>query len=365
MRVDRILGYRNYEMTDHLGNVLASVLDRKTGVDTGTSSTHYAYYNPDMSSVQDYYPYGWIMQERHKTVGDSTELHGYNGMRRDDDIAGVGKTYDFGARIYSPTLGVFPTRDPLWKDYPGQSPYSFAGNNPIFYIDKKGEHKVSAANEASYRRKYPLIMKYLSSQLATDVANSSKIVNGLVRTNPNIKPETVKGMFEWGAGPEIVFVDVLGEFPLETKNAAGYTFKDKHEIQMNATYASFVETVLSSSVSEDTKLAVFTRFYMTLIHETGHELNKYGKVIKQDADGNYKYLQKPNGYSQDEQGYKAEEYIWGTDTYKPLSNPSQDNSPGIKGIMSDKYRPGVVEDIIDRANATPEGQESLPTLPTR
>jgi hypothetical protein len=45
---------------------------------------------------------------------------------------------DYGFRIYSPALGRFLSVDPLTKTYPWYTPYQFAGNKPIWFIDLDG-----------------------------------------------------------------------------------------------------------------------------------------------------------------------------------------------------------------------------------
>lgn len=46
--------------------------------------------------------------------------------------------YDYGFRIYNPTIGKFLSVDPLARSYPWYTPYQFAGNKPIFAIDLDG-----------------------------------------------------------------------------------------------------------------------------------------------------------------------------------------------------------------------------------
>lgn len=47
-------------------------------------------------------------------------------------------TYDYGFRIYSPSLGRFLSVDPLIQKYPELTPYQFASNTPIQAIDLDG-----------------------------------------------------------------------------------------------------------------------------------------------------------------------------------------------------------------------------------
>lgn len=63
---------------------------------------------------------------------------GFNGMEKDDETYGNGNAYDFGARIYDSRLVRFMSIDPAFMDYPMWSPYLFAANSPIRYIDVDG-----------------------------------------------------------------------------------------------------------------------------------------------------------------------------------------------------------------------------------
>lgn len=69
---------------------------------------------------------------------------GFNGMEMDDEVKGNGNSYDFGARIYDPRLGRWHSIDILSIKYPGWSPYNYALNNPIFYLDPDGLDIISS-----------------------------------------------------------------------------------------------------------------------------------------------------------------------------------------------------------------------------
>ena len=65
--------------------------------------------------------------------------YSFNGQEKDDEVKGAGNSIDFGARIYDPRLGNFLSLDPLSKKYPYVSNYSYALDNPVFFIDNQGE----------------------------------------------------------------------------------------------------------------------------------------------------------------------------------------------------------------------------------
>lgn len=58
-----VRGRKSYELTNHLGNVLAVVTDRKIGFDLIPDGI-FDEYNPELRSFQDYYPYGMLMPGR-------------------------------------------------------------------------------------------------------------------------------------------------------------------------------------------------------------------------------------------------------------------------------------------------------------
>jgi RHS repeat-associated protein len=83
---------------------------------------------------------------RHQNISENqpTYRYGFNGMERDDEIKGIGNSYDFGARLYDPRLGRWFSEDAFKILSPGYTVYGFAGCNPIYFVDSDGNKFVPA-----------------------------------------------------------------------------------------------------------------------------------------------------------------------------------------------------------------------------
>lgn len=130
-------GNRQYELSNHLGNVLAVISDKKFGVSSGGSLNDY--YNPQMLAGNDYYPFGMVA--RLANQGIPYTRFGFNGKEFDWEAKGWMNQVDYGMRVYDPRIGRFLSVDPLTKQYPHYTPYQFAGNTPIQATDLDGEEE--------------------------------------------------------------------------------------------------------------------------------------------------------------------------------------------------------------------------------
>jgi RHS repeat-associated protein len=93
----------------------------------------------------------YVVRESSVEEGEGEYRFGFNGMQRDDDVAGKGNWQDYGLRQYDNRLGRFISIDPLASYYPWYASYQFAGNNPIRYIDLDGgEEKEPNASFSSH-----------------------------------------------------------------------------------------------------------------------------------------------------------------------------------------------------------------------
>ena len=134
-------GNKFFELSNHLGNVLVTVSDKKIAVaKLSPNQEEIDYYTADVITANDYYPGGMQMPGRKFSTG-SAYRYGFNGKENDNEVKGEGNQIDYGMRIYDPRLGRFLSVDPLFEDYPWYTPYQFAGNSPIVNIDLDGEEE--------------------------------------------------------------------------------------------------------------------------------------------------------------------------------------------------------------------------------
>jgi RHS repeat-associated protein len=137
INVNFVRGRKFFELSSHLGNVLATVSDKRIGVSSDGNDLDY--YKPDVVSAQEYYSFGMQMPGRGFSSGKYR--YGFNGKENDNEVKGEGNQQDYGFRIYDPRLGRFLSVDPLTTSYPMLTPYQYASNSPIANIDVDGLEK--------------------------------------------------------------------------------------------------------------------------------------------------------------------------------------------------------------------------------
>ena len=102
------------------------------------SSITYAWFKADVSTAQDYYPFGSLMPGRTYVAPTGAGYRfGFNGQQRDDEIAGPGNSMSALFWKYDARLGRRWNIDPV--NIPSFSSYSTFMNNPILSSDPFGD----------------------------------------------------------------------------------------------------------------------------------------------------------------------------------------------------------------------------------
>src|SRR5690606_10864897 len=82
--------------------------------------------------------------------------YGFNGKENDNEVYGSTGTFqDYGMRMYDTRLGRFISVDPLTDKYPYYTPYQFAGNTPIKFIDLDGLEPAEPGKEVGETQTAP------------------------------------------------------------------------------------------------------------------------------------------------------------------------------------------------------------------
>lgn len=108
-----VLGNRHYELTNHLGNVQATVLDRTTPVLGGVENTQLLGYHADISTAQDYYPFGMLMPGRYISDTDKHCVTINSTVLVSKDILATAGLAETGGVAY--VYDGEPTPPPVWQ----------------------------------------------------------------------------------------------------------------------------------------------------------------------------------------------------------------------------------------------------------
>ena len=130
-----VLGNRNYELSNQLGNVLTVITDHVVPLDEDLNEEVDGY-QVSLAMVADYSPFGVQLDGR--TDENTGYRYGFNGMEIDHQVKGNGNSYTTEFRQYDPRLARWSSIDPLMTKYPFYSPYSTLNNNPLRFTDRLG-----------------------------------------------------------------------------------------------------------------------------------------------------------------------------------------------------------------------------------
>jgi len=272
---------RKYELTNHLGNVLAVISDKVNlyGHNNILDSAR-----ATVASASDYYPFGLPMKGR--TLDSAGYRFGFNGKENDKEFG----WQDYGMRMYMRRLGRFPSPDPITAKYPELSTYQFASNSPISGIDLDGLEFSLSTNGNSTKFSIKLVI-INSSKVITNAKEVNNIVTGMKNSveltysksygETNYSTEVSTSMYEGGAiisGLNVMLYDAKA-------NEKSGTVKTGHSL-LGETQNNLIRVAVSiDGVSRSQE-----EINRTLNHELGH------------AGGNYHPWDKENDVEDIQQG---------------------------------------------------------------
>ncbi len=129
----RNLGLKSYELSNHLGNVLVTVTDKKI-YSAGLMGVEF---DPEITSIMDYYPFGSQILTRSWSAINTGYRFGFNGQEEDNEISGAGNSFTAEFWQYDPRLARRWNIDP--KNQTGVSVFACLNNNPILLNDIHGD----------------------------------------------------------------------------------------------------------------------------------------------------------------------------------------------------------------------------------
>jgi RHS repeat-associated protein len=207
-----------------------------------------------LQNTYDYSPFGVSLDGR--TIEGDFYRRGFNGMEKDDEVKNSeGTSYDFGARMYDPRVGRFLSSDHFMRISVNKSLYSFAGNSPIYSIDKNGEYQFPAGS--NYETKYPKLTAYLKNDIQ-DILSNPKVLEAFMKYGQFTKEQAAE-VLKWREGPTIKIV--------QTNNYGFFNASvDPDVINVSEDLIKKLESALSN---EDAEAVLFVTG-VTILHETVH-----------------------------------------------------------------------------------------------
>jgi RHS repeat-associated protein len=120
----------------------------------------------DIISYEEYHPFGTTSYRSGRDVTEvSLKRYKYVGKERDNETG----LYYYGARYYADWIARFVSVDPLQHKYPHYTPYQYAGNKPVTFIDLDGMEEAKPYEENSNILIYGSNTSYKRIKKALDI----------------------------------------------------------------------------------------------------------------------------------------------------------------------------------------------------
>lgn len=245
---------RNYEASNHLGNVLTHFRDVLLPIETNDGDEVTAYRVPYFSTM-DYSAFGVQLDGR--TQGDQGRF-GFQGQESDNEIKGEGNSVNYKYRMHDPRVGRFFAVDPLAPKYPQWTPYQFSGNVVIMTRELEGLEPENNPNSDNF-------LARRGKSLIKSIADFAKRIN--IGKNRKNYYDQLEGHYE------IADLNGLSEKTTETGNYVSDTDQesaDRFNMYVNNDFV-FVVDESNADKYVDFELLVVRRMLQGFVSGTGPE----------------------------------------------------------------------------------------------
>ena len=293
--------------------------------------------------VNHYYPFGMVMAGvSSKAAGGINNKYKYNGkeLQSKEFSDGSGLEWsDYGARMYDQQIGRWYCIDAFAEKFANETPFNYAGNNPINLVDVGGNFKMKPSDQ----KRYSVLTGYLKNGIS-EILGSKNIMGALMKYG-NFSEQDIKNkLVKWNSGIGIDFLD-----DKNINSANGYYPGGKgRNIKINKKLAQ----QLQDATTPEEKQAALLAILSTILHESTHR-------------GDWDYDGLPNDqyfmyYSKDgihvaddkEVGKAFEIAAYYDGDYYENENSSKIGPAGIQSMLS----------IIRKKEVSEEDKKDLPHL---
>jgi hypothetical protein len=146
---------KRYELSNHLGNVLAVITDRRI---QSCTNENVMFYQAQVVSITDYDPFGMEIKDRVWRM--AWYRHGLGGQEKNDELKGDGNSIDYLLRSYDSRKGRFLSLDPLAAKFAWNSPYVYAENKVIENRELEGAESI---NSTMYARAGVMVIELVNA----------------------------------------------------------------------------------------------------------------------------------------------------------------------------------------------------------
>lgn len=325
------------------GYVLVYVDNQSIGKDVWFDNIMIEHYTGRIQEEDHYYPFGLTVQTW-ENPNHKEQPYKYNCKELEKSF-GM-EMYDYGSRMQDPQLGRWFGIDPMGEKFRYESPYTYAGNNPIKNIDLGGKLKMSAETRSFSK----ILTDYLDNYVREDIKNSPTIIEAFKKYGQFNSTQEILDAFTPGKGPTLEFANPV------PGGGNGYYVGGAGNNEIMLVNSQLVYNLEEAKTPEE-RLAALIVVMSTIYHEGVH----YGDLLDGDNTDNQEVSMKK---TKDAQGNVVEvprQFPYGGEDKGGLfENDVYFNGDDKKGQVD-----GMVDGEYIRKKETEAGdpRKILPTVP--